>query len=468
MKKFLDEHFLLSNPTAETLYHDYAKEMPIIDYHCHLSPKEIYENITYKNITEVWLYGDHYKWRVMRANGVEEKYITGDASDYDKFIAWAKTLSTAIGNPLYHWSHLELQRYFGITEYVTEDNADNIWEKVNKQLTSKGFAVQDLITKSNVKVICTTDDPTDSLEYHIKIKEDPNFNVIVLPSFRPDKAIEINRATFIPWVGKLSEVSKQSIFQLETFLQALESRVRFFHSIGGRVSDHALDYVPYAESTKEEVADIFSRGLQGETVSVEDEKKYKAYVLIFLGKLYAELGWTMQYHINAARNNSQRMFEKLGPDTGFDSMNDSTVAYPLAKLLNALDAEDNLPKTILYSLNPNDNQILASLMGSFQGGGIPGKIQFGSAWWYNDTKEGMLDQLITLADIGLLSRFVGMLTDSRSFLSYTRHEYFRRILCNLIGEWVENGEFPNDQKLLKKIVQDISYTNAKDYFGFEL
>ncbi|UQZ86852.1 Uronate isomerase [Paenibacillus konkukensis] len=468
MKPFLDENFLLSNETAVRLYHDYAKDMPIIDYHCHLSPQEIYENKTFKNITEAWLYGDHYKWRAMRANGVEEQFVTGGegASDYDRFLAWAKTVPQTIGNPLYHWSHLELQRFFGIYDLINEKNAPVIWEKVNAQLSGEGFGARDLIKKSNVKVVCTTDDPTDSLEYHIKIKEIKDFDVLVLPSFRPDKGLEINRATFLPWVAKLGEVAGQAIGSYDQLLAALESRVRFFHSVGGRVSDHALDYVAYAETTKEQAAAIFAKALKGEAVSLEEEKQYKTYTLVFLGKLYAELGWAMQFHINAARNNNSRMFGKLGPDTGYDSINDSSLASPLARLLDALDGDDSLPKTILYSLNPKDHYVLGTIIGSFQGGGIPGKIQLGSAWWFLDTKDGMIEQMKALSNLGLFSRFVGMLTDSRSFLSYTRHEYFRRIVCNLIGEWVENGEAPNDLELLGDMVRNISYNNADEYFQF--
>ncbi|RAV06504.1 glucuronate isomerase [Paenibacillus sp. YN15] len=466
MKPFLDENFLLSNETAVKLYHDYAKNMPIIDYHCHLSPQEIYENKTYKNITEVWLGGDHYKWRAMRSNGVEERYVTGDAPDYEKFLAYVKTCSTAIGNPLYHWSHLELQRFFGIYDVLNEQNAPAIWEKANAKLTGEGFGARDLIVNSNVKVVCTTDDPVDSLEYHLKLKEDTSFPVAVLPSFRPDKALEINRATFLPWLAKLAEVAGAPINTYEDLLNALEARVQFFHDAGCLVSDHALDYVPYAPTSREEAGYVFAKALQGNPVSEEDEKKYKAYTLIFLGKLYSEHGWAMQYHINAGRNNNTVMFNKLGPDTGYDSMNDSSVAYPLSRLLDAIDQEAGLPKTILYSLHPKDMPALGTLMGAFQGGGVAGKIQLGSAWWFLDTKEGMIHQMKTLGDLGLLSRFVGMLTDSRSFLSYTRHEYFRRILCNLFGEWVENGEFPADIELLGGIVSDISYNNAKNYFGF--
>jgi glucuronate isomerase len=467
MKSFLDENFLLSNETAVKLFHDYAKQMPIIDYHCHLSPQEIYENKTFKNVTEAWLYGDHYKWRVMRANGVEEQYVTGGASDYDRFMAWARTVPMTIGNPLYQWSHLELRRYFQVDELINEQTAPVIWEKVNAKLTGGGFGARDLIRNSNVKVVCTTDDPTDSLEYHLKLKEDRSFDVKVLPAFRPDKVLEINRATFLPWVEKLGQVSGgQAIDSYDRLLSALEGRAEFFQSVGCSVSDHALDYVPYAETTKDEAAAIFAKALQGNAVSLEEEQKYKTYTLVFLGKLYARMGWVMQFHINAARNGNSRLFAKLGPDTGLDSMNDSSTAYPLSRLLDALDKDDALPKTILYSLNPKDNYVLGTLMGSFQGGGIPGKMQLGSAWWFNDTKDGMLDQMKTLANVGLLSRFVGMLTDSRSFLSYTRHEYFRRLVCDLIGGWAESGEAPNDIELLGSIVQGISYNNAKEYFNF--
>ncbi|NOU92058.1 glucuronate isomerase [Paenibacillus sp. LMG 31456] len=468
MKKFLDENFLLSNETAIRLYHDFAKQMPIIDYHCHLSPQEIYENKTFKNITEAWLYGDHYKWRAMRANGAEEKYVTGGdgASDYDRFLEWSRTVPETIGNALYHWSHLELQRFFNVYDIINEKNAPAIWEKVNAQLSGEGFGARDLIKKSDVRVICTTDDPTDSLEYHIKIKELPDFDVAVLPSFRPDKGLEINRATYLPWIEKLGEVYGSAISDYDKLLAALESRIRFFHSVGGKVSDHALDYVAYADTTKEEAAAIFAKALQGSGVSLEEEMKYKTYTLVFMGKLYAELGWGMQFHINAHRNNNTRMFNLIGPDTGFDSINDNSVAYPIVKLLDALDSEDKLPKTILYSLNPKDHYVLGSIIGSFQGGGIPGKIQLGAAWWFLDTIDGMLEQMKALANLGLLSRFVGMLTDSRSFLSYTRHEYFRRLLCDMIGQWVENGEAPDDMETLGRMIQNISFNNANQYFNF--
>jgi glucuronate isomerase len=465
MKKFMDEKFLLSNDTAINLYHNYAKDMPIIDYHCHLNPKEIFENKKFKNITEVWLYGDHYKWRAMRSNGIDEKYITGDSSDYDKFLAWAKTMPMTIGNPLYHWTHLELQRFFGIYETLSEKTAPAIWEKTNKILNEEGFGARDLIKKSNVKALCTTDDPVDSLEYHIKLKEDKDFDVKVLPAFRPDKGINIEKETFLPWVEKLAEVSEKKITNYDEFLEALKSRVAFFHEVGCRISDHGLDSVVYIEASKEEVNEIFVKALKGETISKEEEAKYKTYTLQFLGKLYSELGWAMQLHIAAMRNNNTKMFRKLGPDTGFDSINDEQIAYAVSRLLDSLEVEDKLPKTILYTLNPKDNYVLGTMLGNFQGPEAPGKIQFGSAWWFNDNKEGMIEQMTTLANLGLLSRFVGMLTDSRSFLSYTRHEYFRRILCNLIGQWVENGEFPADMEILGSIVQGICYNNAKDYFN---
>lgn len=468
MKSFLDDNFLLTNETAVHLYHHVAKDLPIIDYHCHLSPQQIYENISFSSLTEAWLYGDHYKWRAMRANGIQEAFVTGGegVSDYDRFAAWAKTVPQTIGNPLYHWSHLELQRFFGVYDLINEKNAPAIWDKVNAKLAGDGFRARDLIVNSKVEVICTTDDPADSLEYHLLIKELPDFNVKVLPSFRPDKALEINRAGFLEWVGKLAQAAGSKIDSYDALLSALEARVSFFHEAGCLVSDHALDYVPYAETTKEEAALIFSKALTGGTVTLEEEKKYKTYTMIFLGKQYAERGWAMQLHINAARGNNSRMLARLGPDTGYDSINDSPVAYPLVKLLDALASEDLLPRTIVYSLNAMDNEVLGSIIGSFQGDGIPGKIQLGSAWWFNDTKDGMLTQMKVLANFGLLSRFVGMLTDSRSFLSYTRHEYFRRILCNLLGEWVENGEAPNDTELLEEIVRNVSYYNAKQYFRF--
>lgn len=465
MKKFMDEDFLLNNETAVKLFHDYASKSPIFDFHCHLNPKDIYEDIRFKNITEVWLYGDHYKWRLMRSNGVDERYITGDADDYSKFLEFAKTIPMAIGNPVYHWTHLELQRYFGINELLNEKTAPVIWEKVNSMLNSSEFSVRNIIKKSNVKILCTTDDPTDSLEYHKLLKEDDSFNVKVLPAFRPDKGINIDKDDFKDWVKKLGEVCGKAIESYDDYLDALNSRLEFFDSYGCRLSDHALDFVAYEESTKEEVDEIFKKALKGEKLSQIEVDKYKTSVLQFLGKRYKELGWAMQLHIAALRNTNTRMFKKLGPDTGYDSINDVNIAYPLSKLLDSLESTGSLPKVILYTLNPKDNYVLAALMGSFQGEGIPGKMQFGSAWWFNDNIDGMTEQMKTLANVGLLSKFVGMVTDSRSFLSYPRHEYFRRILCNLIGEWAEKGEVPDDIDLLGKIVQDISFNNAVNYFG---
>ncbi|PJI09190.1 MULTISPECIES: glucuronate isomerase [Clostridium] len=464
MRKFMDENFLLYNNTAVKLYNDYAKDMPIIDYHCHLDPKEIYENKKFKNITEAWLYGDHYKWRAMRSNGIEEKFITGNASDYEKFVAWAKTMPMALGNPLYHWTHLELQRFFNIYEPLNEKNAPAIWEKANKLISGDGFGARDLIIKSNVKAVCTTDDPVDSLEYHIKLKEDSTFNVKVLPTFRPDKGLDINKPTFKSWLEKLQKVTGKIINSYDEFLEALEMRVRFFNEVGCRISDHSLSSVTYKEASKEEIDSIFIKALKGETLNIDEESKYRTHTMQFLGKLYCKLGWAMQLHIGAMRNNNTKRFKGLGADTGFDSINDEQIAYPISRFLDSLEVENCLPKVVVYNLNPKDNHVLGSMLGNFQGSEVPGKIQFGPAWWFLDNKKGMLDQLTTLANLSLLGRFIGMLTDSRSFLSYPRHEYFRRILCNLIGEWAEKGEIPNDIEELGSIVKGISYNNAKEYF----
>lgn len=468
MKPFMDEKFLLNNETAIRLYEDYAKDMPIFDYHCHLNPKEIAENKKYRNITEVWLGGDHYKWRAMRSNGIEEKYITGDAPDKEKFLKWAETMANCIGNPLYHWTHLELKRYFGIDKLLSPDTAEEIWEECNRLLQQEEFTARGLIKRSNVKAIGTTDDPTDSLEYHIAIAKDPTFDVKILPAFRPDKSFNIDKPGFIEWMDKLGNVVGKEIKTFADVKEALKQRVDFFHEVGCRISDHALDPISYVEATEEEATAILQKALKGETVSEEEVKKYKTQVMVFLGKQYAAHGWVMQLHMGTIRNNSSRMFKLLGADTGFDAIADYTIAESLSKFLNRLDETDELPKTILYCLNPRDNEVLGTIIGCFQGGGIPGKMQFGSGWWFNDQKDGMIRQMVALANLGLLSRFVGMLTDSRSFLSYTRHEYFRRILCNLLGEWVESGEAPNDIKLLGSMVQNICFNNAKNYFGVEL
>ncbi|MBN1467557.1 MAG: glucuronate isomerase [Fusobacteriaceae bacterium] len=467
MKKFMDDNFLLESKTAEELYHKYAKEMPIYDYHCHLSPKEIYENKKFKNITEAWLGGDHYKWRAMRSNGVEEKYITGESKDYDKFMSWARTLPKAIGNPLYHWTHLELQKYFGIEEILSEKTAEVIWEKANKLILKDEFSARSLIKRSNVKVICTTDDPIDNLEYHIKLKEDKSFDVKVLPTFRPDKVVEIKKDDFISWVEKLKNVSEKEINSYSDLKNALVARIDFFHEVGCRISDHGLVDVPYLEGTEEEASEIFLKALNKSEITKFEENKYKTNILHFFGKEYAKRNWTMQIHFGALRNNNTNMFKKLGADTGFDSVNDSNVAYEISRILDSLEKENSLPKTILYTLNPKDNYVLGTMLGNFQGEGIKGKIQFGSGWWFNDNKDGMIEQMKALGNLGLLGNFVGMLTDSRSFLSYTRHDYFRRIMCNLIGQWVENGEYPYDEEILEEIIKGISFNNAKEYFGIE-
>ena len=465
MKSFMDEEFLLSTEAARKLYHEYAEIMPIIDYHCHLSPQEIYENRKYENITQAWLGGDHYKWRLMRANGVEEKYITGDASDREKFQKWAKTLEKAIGNPLYHWTHLELQRYFGIEEPLSPKTEKEIYEKCNQMLNTKEFSVRNLLRMMNITVLCSTDDPADDLRYHKALKED-GFEIQVLPTFRPDKALGIDKADFAEYIAKLSEVVGYEIDSIETLKKALEERINYFAEVGCRVSDHGLDENLYIKASEEEVDAIFKKALAGEKLTAEEIKKFKGNVLVFLGSHYHKRNWTMQLHIGAVRNNSTRMFEKLGPDAGFDSIDDICYAKELSALLNAMDYNAELPKTILYCLNAKDNEMLASMAGNFQDGSCKGKVQFGAAWWFLDQKRGMEAQLDVLSQIGLLSAFVGMLTDSRSFLSFPRHEYFRRILCNYIGNLVENGEYPADMEFLGQMVENICYNNAMEYFGF--
>ncbi|WP_368197061.1 glucuronate isomerase [Bacillus pumilus] len=466
MKAFLDEQFLLNSPTAEKLYHEFAKDLPIIDYHCHLSPKDIYENKTFRNITEAWLYGDHYKWRAMRANGIPETHVTGDASDDDKFLAWAKTVPMTIGNPLYHWTHLELRRYFGVEDLLNEKNADIIWQKVNEKLQGEGFGARDFIMKSNVETVVTTDDPVDSLQYHQKLREE-GFSVQVLPGFRPDKALDIANDLFEKYVHELAEASAIPIQSYQDFLHALRARINFFHDHGCLISDHAINEMTYEETTQEEVETIFHKRMSGHPLTEKEKIKFKTETFIMLGQAYCERGWAMQLHINALRNNNTKMFERLGPDTGYDAMNDEDIAKPLCRILDRLEQEDALPNTILYSLNPRDNVVISTLTGSFQDGKTPGKMQHGTAWWFNDTKQGMTEQMMALSSIGLISRFIGMLTDSRSFLSYTRHEYFRRLLCDIIGDWVEKGEVPYDLELLGEIVKGISYENAKQYFQFD-
>lgn len=467
MKVFMDEEFLLKTETAVRLYNEFAKDMPIFDYHCHLSPKEIAEDKKYRNLTEIWLGGDHYKWRALRTNGVEEKYITGDADDKEKFMKFAETMPYCIGNPLYDWCSLELKRFFGIELLLSPENAEAIWDKCNELLKQESFSARGLIKRSNVKALCTTDDPIDSLEYHIAISKDPSFDVVVLPTFRPDKGINIENEGFKDWIYKLSAVSGYIVDSFDNLKNALIQRLDFFHYVGCRLSDHAMDKVVFCEGTEAEASQILKKALDGIQLSDTEIKIYKTQVIQFLGREYSRRNWVMQIHIGAMRNNNKHMLKILGPDTGFDTIGDYCFAEALSRTLDNLNEKNELPKTIIYCLNPRDNEVLATITGCFQEG-VPGKLQFGSGWWFNDQKDGMIRQMTALANLGLLSRFVGMLTDSRSFLSYTRHEYFRRLLCNLLGEWVENGEIPNDMVLLGRMVQDICFNNAKNYFGCKL
>jgi len=468
MKQFMDKDFLLSNDTAKKLFHDYAEVTPILDYHCHINPQEIAEDRQFENITQVWLGGDHYKWRFMRSCGVEERFITGDASDKEKFLKWAECLGKAIGNPLYHWSHLELQRYFGFTGALSAKNAEEVWELCNSKLAEPSMSVRNIIKRSNVTLICTTDDPIDSLEWHDKIKADETFDVQVLPAWRPDKAMNIEKPDYTDYLVKLSEASGMKVDSFASLKAALADRMDYFASKGCSVSDHGLEYVMYVPASDEEVETILGKRLAGEPLSPEEQQKFKTAFMLFMGGKCYDHNWTMQLHYGCKRDNNTVMFKKLGPDTGFDCINNNTPSAQTADFLNALISAGKLPRTILYSLNPNDNQAIGTMIGCFQDSYAVGKIQQGSAWWFNDHKTGMQDQMISLANLGNLSGFVGMLTDSRSFLSYTRHEYFRRILCNLLGTWVENGEFPEDYDILGEMVKNISYYNAVNYFGFDL
>ncbi|MFQ9015494.1 MAG: glucuronate isomerase [Lacrimispora saccharolytica] len=463
MKNFMDSDFLLQTDTAKMLYHDAAETMPIFDYHNHLNQKAILEDSQMDNLTQVWLGGDHYKWRAMRAMGIPEELITGNGSDYDKFLAWARTIENSIGNPLYHWTHLELQRYFGITAPLSEATAKQIWDSANEQMRSKEFSVRNLILRQNVKYMCTTDDPADDLEAHKALKNE-NFGCTVLPTFRPEKAMAIEKPGYADYIAKLSEVSGVDIKNVDDLMKALEKRMDYFISVGCVVTDHSLEGCFYQPATVEDVDRVMKKRLEGEELTAAECGMYKGYVMIALGKMYARKNIVMQLHIGALRNNSSRQLAAIGVDSGFDSMDDIKYASYLSTMLNEMDKENLLPKTVLYSLNPNDNEMLASMAGNFQGGGIRGKMQFGTAWWFNDHKPGMEAQLTVLSSIGLLSPFIGMLTDSRSFLSFPRHEYFRRILCNVVGNWVENGEYPNHPDFLKEMINNISYNNAYNYF----
>ncbi|QFJ53835.1 glucuronate isomerase [Pseudobutyrivibrio xylanivorans] len=466
MAKFMDEDFLLSNDIAKELFAA-VKDEPIIDFHNHLNPREIYEDRCFDNMAEVWLGGDHYKWRAMRANGISEKLITGDGAPFDKFLAWADTVQNLIGNPLYHWTHLELQRYFGITKPLSPETAEEIWNECNAKLKTKEFSVRNLLRMQNVSVLCTTDDPADDLEWHRKIRED-GFEIKVCPSFRPEKAIGIEKDGFVDYINNLSLVVEFRIDDTESLLKALELRLEYFIENGCRVSDHSLESLFFVPTNKKEVDEILKIRMAGVKLSEEQEGKFRGYMLTELGRLYAKHDIVMQLHIGAIRNNSERFFRMLGPDTGFDALNDFNYAPQLAALLSAMDLKDELPKTILYCLNPKDTEMLAAMAGTFcsNENGIKGKVQLGAAWWFCDHKNGMERQIEAMSDSGLISTSVGMLTDSRSFLSFPRHELYRRILCNKIGSWVENGEYPKDDAYLRAMVKRICGTNAVDYFKF--
>ena len=464
MKPFMDKDFLLATDTAKILYHEYSEEMPIIDYHCHVSPKEIYEDKHFENISQVWLSGDHYKWRLMRSNGIDEYYITGNASDWEKFLKFAETLPKAIGNPMYHWCHLELKNYFGYTGVLNENTAEEVWNLANEKLKKETMGVRGIIRRSNVEFIGTTDDPIDSLEWHEKIAADSSFETIVAPSFRPDKALNIDKPGWKNYIKQLSSVSGTVIYNFDSLKSALCGRMEYFAAHGCKASDHGLDHMVYSDYTDCEIDEIIQKGLEDKNVSVKEAAKLKTALLVFCAKEYSRLGWVMQIHYNCLRNPNTAMYEKIGPDTGFDCIGPENGSASLAKFMDVLYIQNALPKTVLYSLDAGDNVFLDTLIGSFQGTEVPGKIQHGSAWWFNDNKQGMRNQLISLANLSLLGNFIGMLTDSRSFLSYTRHEYFRRILCGLLGEWAENGEYTCDIKILGKIAADISYNNAARYF----
>ena len=463
MRAFMDDNFLLTTETAQRLFHDCAKQQPIIDYHCHLSPREIYEDRRFENITRLWLGGDHYKWRIMRACGVPERYITGDAPDREKFQKWAETLALAIGNPLYHWSHLELRRFFGCDGALNGETAEAVWQACNAKLQSPEFSARNLIRRSSVRALCTTDDPADTLEWHKKIADD-GFEVKVLPAFRPDRAIGLEKPDYPAYLRQLGAAAEIGIDSYDALVAALERRIAFFDAMGCRVSDHGLAAVPYAPATEAEVRAIFQKRLEGEKLTAAERARFKTALLLALGRAYAKRGWVMQLHYGVIRDNAKRLYRALGPDVGVDAIGDAASVDELAAFLNALDETDELPKTILYSLNPNDNAAIETVMACFQGGCF-GKLQHGSAWWFNDHKKGMEEHLTGLAANGMLATFVGMLTDSRSFLSYARHEYFRRILCDVIGAWVERGEYPADFSALERIVRGVCCDNAAAYFG---
>jgi len=467
MKKFLDENFLLQNKTAELLYHHYAKPMPVIDYHCHQLPDQIAADHQFENLTQAWLYGDHYKWRAMRANGINERFITGNATDFEKFEAWAATVPYTLRNPLYHWTHLELQRYFDIDDILDSTTARNIYDACTAKLQTPEYSVKNLLRKMQVKTVCTTDDPIDSLEHHGKIKAD-GFEINILPAYRPDKAMNVDdAAAFNAYVAKVETAADTTVSSYSDYLAALKSRHDFFAEMGGCVSDHGLEHI-YAENyTDVEINAAFDKLRGGNNLRLEENLKLRSALLYQFAIWDHEKGWIQQYHLGALRNNNARMLAKLGPDTGWDSIGDFSQSRALSKFLNRLDSTDQLTKTIIYNLNPADNEMMAAMIGNFNDGSVVGKVQWGSAWWFLDQKDGMTKQINTLSNMGLLSRFIGMLTDSRSFLSYPRHEYFRRLLCNLFGEEIENGELPNNIPWVGKLIQDICYNNAEEYFGWK-
>jgi glucuronate isomerase len=466
MKKFLDENFLLETKTAQRLYHEFAKSMPIIDYHCHLPPDQIAEDINFENLTQIWLYGDHYKWRAMRTNGIDEIFCTGNATDYEKFEQWAATVPYTLRNPLYHWTHLELQRYFDVYDILSPATAKKVYEECTAKLKTPGYSVRNLLRKMNVKVVCTTDDPVDSLEHHKKIADD-NFEIKILPAYRPDKAMTVDDpVVFKKYVQKVEAAANVSVSSYNDYLNALKKRHDFFASMGCSVSDHGLEHIYADDYTESEIKNIFDKVMSGTQLSREEITKFKSAMLVEFARWDWEKGWVQQYHLGALRNNNSRMLRQLGADTGWDSVGDFPQAQALAKFLDRLDADNQLAKTILYNLNPADNELMATMAGNFNDGSVAGKIQFGSAWWFLDQKDGMTKQINALSNMGLLSRFVGMLTDSRSFLSYPRHEYFRRLLCNLFGTEIENGELPDDIDWIGKVIQDICYYNARNYFNW--
>ncbi|HEY0743098.1 MAG TPA: glucuronate isomerase [Chryseosolibacter sp.] len=467
METFITEDFLLHNEFSKRLYHGFAKDLPIIDYHCHLSPKDIGTDRKFRTISEIWLEGDHYKWRAMRTLGVNEKFITGDGSDLEKFQQWAFTVPHTMRNPLYHWTHLELQRYFGIKELLDPNSALNIYTKANDLLQRPEYTTRSLLRRMKVELVGTTDDPTDSLEFHQQLHQE-NFQVAIKPSFRPDKSFAIeNVRTYNDYLKSLGAVTGNEIKTFSDLLSALEKRIEYFHAAGCRISDHGLEQLYFAGNAPLKVEDIFKKLLSGKTATEEERIVFKYSVLLELCRLYHKKGWVQQFHLGALRNTNERMLQKLGPDTGFDSIGDFSQAQALARFFNELDRTNQLTKTIVYNLNPSDNEVIGTMIGNFNDGSVKGKIQFGSAWWFLDQKDGMEKQINSLSNLGLLSCFIGMLTDSRSFLSYPRHEYFRRILCNLIGKDVVNGELPWDEKWLGKLVSDVCYHNAKEYFGLE-